>query len=310
MTLKNAKFAEIISGIADMLESCDHQFELPWRGINSETWPMNATTGNYYQGINILNLLITQQVCNFTGNWATYRQWQAAERQVTKGSKGTPVLWASYVPVKDGKPDEVRPIWKHSTVFNECQLEDYVASAENHEPPEFDQSKLDFLMRFVDNVGVKRDTAPNAFYRMSNDTIYMPEKELFLKTADGAYGDENYGSTLLHELLHASGAEDRLDRLKDRDVAFEEIIAELGSVFLCAKLGVSNSVRENHIAYIKSWAKKIKDNPQYLIKAASQASKAVTFLMEQQTPDMLEEIAGLQAERQTSLAVTEYENAA
>jgi antirestriction protein ArdC len=66
------------------------------------------------------------------------------------------------------------------------------------------------------------------------------------------------------------------------DYAKEELVAELGSVFLCAELGVSYDLKQ-HASYLQSWQKAIKDDPQYILKAASAAQKAVEYVMSQFT---------------------------
>ncbi len=58
-----------------------------------------------------------------------------------------------------------------------------------------------------------------------------------------------------------------------------ELIAEMGSCFLMAELGlpVTNNLG-NHAAYLKHWLKGMED-PKFIFKASSQASKAVEWLM-------------------------------
>ena len=76
----------------------------------------------------------------------------------------------------------------------------------------------------------------------------------------------------------------RLDRdkaktNKERDkYAFEELVAELGSAFLCAQLGVTQSPREDHALYIKSWLQALKDDKKYVFSAAAQAARAAEYL--------------------------------
>ena len=60
--------------------------------------------------------------------------------------------------------------------------------------------------------------------------------------------------------------------------AFEELIAELGSAFLCSQFGIKQHGRDDHAMYLKSWLKALKNDKKYIFKAASQAQKAVDFL--------------------------------
>lgn len=55
-------------------------------------------------------------------------------------------------------------------------------------------------------------------------------------------------------------------------------IAELGSVFLAADLGLAIEPRDDHAAYIASWLEVLKGDKRAIISAASHAERAVAFL--------------------------------
>jgi antirestriction protein ArdC len=54
--------------------------------------------------------------------------------------------------------------------------------------------------------------------------------------------------------------------------------AELGSVFLCADLGITPEVRPDHAAYIASWLTVLKGDKQFIFSAASHAQRAADYL--------------------------------
>ena len=58
-------------------------------------------------------------------------------------------------------------------------------------------------------------------------------------------------------------------------------MAELGAAMLCAATGVTQptEVRDNHVAYLVSWSKKIKADPMAIFSASSRASDATTYLL-------------------------------
>ena len=132
-----------------------------------------------------------------------------------------------------------------------------------------------------------------AFYLPGADKIYVPQRNQFTNV-------ESFCRTLLHEMGHATGHLSRLDReqcgLKQnrQKYAFEELIAELSSVFTANAIGLdlhnvdddkplaANEVdaMSNSAAYLKSWSKELKDPGGELLKAASRASKATDFLVE------------------------------
>jgi len=70
---------------------------------------------------------------------------------------------------------------------------------------------------------------------------------------------ESHAAVLGHETIHWTKHSKRLardlgrKRFGDEGTAREELVAELGSAFLCADLGLTPEVREDHAAYIASW---------------------------------------------------------
>jgi antirestriction protein ArdC len=88
-----------------------------------------------------------------------------------------------------------------------------------------------------------------------------------------------------HELTHWVGGSKRLDRKLSNEArfgseayAFEELIAELGSAFLSADLGLAAEPRADHAGYLQNWIKVLKDDKKAIFTAAAQAEKAVAFL--------------------------------
>jgi antirestriction protein ArdC len=58
----------------------------------------------------------------------------------------------------------------------------------------------------------------------------------------------------------------------------EELIAEIGSAFLCAELGISPTPRQDHANYIAHWLKVLKNDKKAIFYAARQATQAVDYL--------------------------------
>ncbi len=130
-----------------------------------------------------------------------------------------------------------------------------------------------------------------AVYYPKLDTVNMPEIALFDKPA-------SYYSTFFHEIVHSTGHSKRLDRGNDSrtrdggrkdksDYAFEELIAELGAVYLSAEAGILFSTRENSAKYLASWNKRLvellnKDN-KAIFKAAAAAQKAADYILNKDT---------------------------
>jgi antirestriction protein ArdC len=95
-----------------------------------------------------------------------------------------------------------------------------------------------------------------------------------------------YVATLSHEATHWTAAPHRPARdlsryAKDRtERAREELVAELGSCFLCADLGLAPELepRPDHARYLGSWLKVLGDDKRAIFSAAAHAQRAVEFL--------------------------------
>ena len=119
----------------------------------------------------------------------------------------------------------------------------------------------------------------SAGYAPGSDRILIAPRETFLS-------DETFTRVLLHEMTHSTGHPSALNRGCNTDFgspeyAQEELVAELGSLFLSADLGIQSADYEgehyeNHVSYLQSWMHALEDDPSYLFKAAAKADKAGT----------------------------------
>jgi antirestriction protein ArdC len=81
---------------------------------------------------------------------------------------------------------------------------------------------------------------------------------------------------------------DRLNReianvFGDHKYSKEELVAELGAAFLCARAGIASPELEaNSAAYIKSWLSAFQGDPKMLVQAASAAQKAVDHILNEE----------------------------
>jgi antirestriction protein ArdC len=109
----------------------------------------------------------------------------------------------------------------------------------------------------------------------------MPPKRSFTSPKE-------YYSTLFHEYIHSTGHEKRLNRHAQENTNFdfgtkeysrEELVAELGSAFLCAEARIDNSVIENNTAYLQSWLQVFQNDKKILLHACARASKAVKYIL-------------------------------
>jgi len=117
-----------------------------------------------------------------------------------------------------------------------------------------------------------REGGARAYFSPSADYVQMPPFAAFKGT--GAYL-----ATLAHELTHWTGHKARLDRdqgggFGSKSYAFEELVAEMGSAFVCARLGVAGEHIDSHAAYLASWLKCLREDKRAIFKAAALAQTA------------------------------------
>ena len=95
---------------------------------------------------------------------------------------------------------------------------------------------------------------------------------------------ESYYATLAHETTHWTRHPSRLDRefgrkrWGDEFYAAEELVAELGSAFLSADLGLTPELRADHASYIANWLTVLKSDQRAIFTAAAHAERACGFL--------------------------------
>lgn len=280
-------YQEVTNIIIGQLEAGTIPWQQPWDSINQRAigLPYNFTTGNSYQGVNVVLLWGATIKHNFTTNeWAGFYQWQEKKESVRKGEKGTTIIY--YGINEKLVDDELQkiPFLKSSYVFNKCQLQSY--NPEQEINVKFEPSiieKIDIIDEFLANIpAIVGSHDGDPCYNPVNDKIMMPYVENFRGSETCSATDAWY-STIFHELTHWTGAKHRLDRdggrkFGDQKYAFEELVAEFGAAFLCAGFGISTVDKGDHAAYIAHWLKVLKENDRILFSASSDASKAANYL--------------------------------
>lgn len=278
---------QVTDTIIKQLEAGTIPWQQSWtdKNPNMMKLPKNAVTGNYYRGINIVLLWSNAIGKKYPSNeWASFKQWQTKKEAIRKGEKGNFVVYTdTFEKEVDGELKKI-PFLKHSFVFNRSQLRSYTDPA-----PELFESERPL----VEKIGEVEEFVANTFAEIEHhdggacyiplmDKICMPHTTAFFDT-ETCSATENYYSTLLHELTHWTGHPKRNDRkLKnkfgDHAYAEEELVAELGAAFLTAEFNITSPEKKDHASYIAHWLKVLKDNKQFIISAASEASKAVDFM--------------------------------
>jgi len=286
--------------IVKMLEVGTVPWRKPWASLEAAT-PRNAVSRKPYRGINVFMLNATKFTSPY---WLTYRQADELGGHVREGEKSTMVIFWKVdrkrdPDARDGEvssADRDRFILRYYRVFNveQCELPaEFLAKLPK--PAERELNSVEAIAdceRIVANMPKRpaMSTGKAAYYMPRHDEVTLPERGTFT-------GAPEYYSTAFHELTHSTGHESRLNRdgvmgvhrFGDLDYSKEELVAEMGSAFLCAEGGISPAVIENQAAYIASWLRKFRDDKKMIVLAAAQAQKAADFILDRKFSDAVAE---------------------
>ena len=280
-------YSRVTSQIIAQLEAGVRPWLKPWNAEHAAgriSRPLRHN-GQPYKGINILMLWASAEERDFgSPYWLTFQQAKELGGFVKKGEHGSPVVYASTFKKNEtteegAEVEQEIPFLKQYTVFNACQVEGlpehFYALAE---PPKEAMQRIAQAESFFANTKAEIRTGGNrAYYAIGSDQIQMPPFESFRDA-------ESHAAILAHELCHWTRHPSRLNRdlgrkkWGDAGYAMDELVAELGSAFLCVDLGITPEVREDHASYIDSWLKVLKQDKRAIFAAASHASRAVDYL--------------------------------
>lgn len=267
------------------------QGALPWRNpvVAKSGGLQLRSNGEPYQGANQVACMMSVIQNGFESNqWFTFKQGQALGARVKKDSKATYVFKLGKHIKKNKETNEIENVFSYFKVypvFNASQF-DGLPDIYSASPDELrDNPACEPFDVYFANVGanITHSNQARMFYSPMHDIIHMPHRNMFENSA-------RYYSTLAHEHVHWTGAKTRLDRLNhkrfgDPAYAFEELVAELGAAFLVASMGALPVDHQDHASYLGSWVRALKEKPQILRTAASEASKAVDYMNELQEYD-------------------------
>jgi antirestriction protein ArdC len=236
----------------------------------------------------LLALWVASEIEGYnSGLWATYRQWRTLGAQVRKKQKGSVIVFCKkmsrdVVDEQTGETETASALFaRASYVFNVDQVDGWdVPKPVVQDPAEI----IEHAETFVRATGAHIEHGGDrAYYRPSTDHIQVPDRDCFTGTKT-CTATEGYYSTLFHELTHWTSHKERLDRsFSDRfgkeAYAMEELVAELGSAFLCSELSITNSPRLDHASYIQNWLMVLKNDKRAIFTSASKANDAKNYLL-------------------------------
>lgn len=170
--------------------------------------------------------------------------------------------------IVDEEGNHLPNINDYEVEFDEVTTEDAIIKAEKT------------IKAYCNYSGVKiNNYASSCFYKETNDSVNTPPVNYFTS-------QEEYYRAMFHELVHSTGTKSRLDRKSFSKYAFrkersmEELVAEFGSCLLASKCNFKSDFSKNNAdSYVIGWYEYIKDHPNALVNAMTQAQKACDYIL-------------------------------
>jgi antirestriction protein ArdC len=269
-------YERITERIVALLSQGTVPWHKPWQVKTG--LPRNLVTQKPYRGINVFLLMAMSYE---SPHWLTFRQAIQLGGNVKKGEKACPVVFWKRMEIEDkesGEPQK-KPLLRLYHVFNVAQCDGFKA-APAVENGSFGSAKPAEIVAKMPQPPVIKHGMVEAFYSPSDDCVRMPVRERFS-------GETGYYATLFHELVHSTGHEKRLNRasITERNgygsdpYCKEELVAELGSAFLCGYADIVDRTIDNSAAYLEGWLKQLQSDRTLIVSAAAQAQKAADFIL-------------------------------
>lgn len=287
--------------------------------VNAKDWenyvnvklefPLNAVSKKKYRGVNIISLILFDIFPRHRTifKYATFKQISARNGKLKKGSKGIPIEYFT-VSIKH-KITEKRISIEEYEKLTDAEKQNYnryagvkiyyvfnISDIENLDEINFNEIPGEEAEAFEDvlngeevinslienkNLILEHAETSVAYYSQNEDKVFIPKKKYFISS-------HKYYATTFHEIIHWTGHESRLNRLKgnafaDDEYKFEELVAEIGSILINFELGILDEFI-NSLRYLKSWSEAGKKGREEQIKELQEAfylsKKAVKYIKE------------------------------
>jgi len=278
----NKVYQLVTDRIIEKLESGCVPWKMPW----SSDAPKNLISGKSYRGINVFMLGSLGYMSPY---WLTFKQAQSLGGSVTKGEKGTPVVFWKTWKTMETDPDsqktekKSRFVLRYYSVFNieQCALPAEEIPQEDPTIQHFDPipNCERVVKQWIDKPEIQHNGA-RACYSPELDYVNIPAPELFDTS-------QAYYTTLFHEFTHSTGHQSRLDRkgitepigFGSNSYSKEELVAEMGAAFLSGHCGIEDQTLDNSASYIQGWLGRLREDPTLVVKAAGLAQKASDYIL-------------------------------
>ena len=322
------RFSEMM--VSRLEEMKGQKWEKGWidGGGSTQGLPQNIS-GRHYSGHNDFFLQLHTATNGYSMPvYATFKQIHEAGATINKGEKAMPVIYwnithrdesgqkvsdEQYDAMTKAEQDKCKTIPfmmgyycynLDQTNFKEVKPELYARLQEQFKAPHMEDTAGMYVSKEFDKLiesqawvcKINNVEGSGAYYSPSKDEITVPMKAQFKihDTPEEVYKDGmEYYSSLVHEMAHSTGVEQRLDRdmeghFGDPKYAKEELVAELSAAMVGNSMGFDKRILDNNAKYVDSWIDTLKKEPKFIVSVMADVSKASGMILEHVDKQRLE----------------------
>lgn len=276
--------------IIEMLDRGDlPPWQRPWR-LSRGGDPRNAVSNREYRGINHWLTGLAQEAKGYEDpRWLSFKQATDRGGHVRKGEKATQIIFWKLI-TRQGDADEETsepkvnryPVSCIYNIFNVEQTEDCDIAMLEPEPEGGDPIEAAELII----AGMPNPPAMETYKIGNQSPHYIPARDIVRVPDIARYADsELYYNSFFHELTHATGHPDRLNRFQPdvrndlHGYGVEELVAGMGAAMLASRAGLTVATLETDASYLAEWSRTIKADKGMIVTAAQRAQKAHDYIM-------------------------------
>lgn len=302
-----------------------------WMNVESDNWHSAKSVDDYrYTGENKQKLNFVSSLCYNTNTWGTFNALTALKGEdgkkvmINKGSrawtilkpyeyfyikredqKDNPDMKTRITPVEYSKlTEEEKKIYNKGIdfqsikVFNVDQTNLKEVAPELYKKfdmsasPDFVGHEITYKYKPIDDLLENQTWLCPIYEKAQNEAYFSPsKKEIVVPTKEQFERQQEFYSTLLHEMAHStkiecprpsgggSGSQEYYAR--------EELVAELSAAFSGSTLGISTNIeQDNSVHYLDGWLSVLKKDPEFLKEVLEDVKKATSIIEDHLKPYM------------------------
>jgi antirestriction protein ArdC len=260
--------------IINALEQGTIPWQIPWKGA---CMPHNFYTGNEYQGINRLLLLL----CRYEQNIFLTPEQVNHIGHVNVGEQPHLIINVERTTIENTETFEnkVIDVIKSSSVFNVAQCEGFNVT--------IDSEKMRNTVPTGESIVENMRNKP-VIYHKGEDCLYDPFLDIVMLPDPKHFERiDLYYQALFRELVHATGHSNRCQRrellflkeLSHDPYSIEELIAEIGASYLSSLCWYDHAPQKKRDEYLIGWIEKLKSDNRLIFRACNEAQKATHCIL-------------------------------